>query len=266
MSFFVHAHGSLDSRIIAAIHYPSFAGCSQPYDRSINDPKNPCIAWLYRYFGGLHDMYLFNSRPVRMRRADRDHKVWRDELDAAALAQFAEEFKSQWNASSAVVGIVFGAENAKIYKHQVKNKLALSLRKRKMYGEAHHAYLELDDDGAPRRLTFLVYHPEGYQYLRGAGEGTRAEVQRTARLQYEVCFSVAYPGQPIPKFTPRPPGKAAHYAQQTLDELGAVGMTFDFGDPSASPTERLYHRVRYLINLELSLGVSFTAAKVPADV
>ncbi|KAK3648772.1 hypothetical protein LTR56_007212 [Elasticomyces elasticus] len=201
-----------------------------------------------------------------MHRHNRNHKVWRDELDSAAIEQFAEEFKSQWQASSAVVGIVFVAENAKIYKNNIPDKVALKIWDRPMYGDDVHAYLEFERDGAPGRLTFLVYHPEGYLYLREVGGVVRGRVQDMARSQYELCFSVAFPGQPIPKFPPPSPENAKKSAKETLQILGVTGNTFDFTDTPGTITQRLYHRVRYLISLESSLGLSFTEEDVPSDV
>ncbi|KAK5674822.1 hypothetical protein LTS10_012559 [Elasticomyces elasticus] len=87
-----------------------------------------------------------------------------------------------------------------------------------------------------------------------------------ARSQYKLCFSIAFPSQPIPKFPPPSLENAKKSARETLQILGVTGNTFDFTDTPGTITQRLYHRVRYLISLESSLGVSFTEEDAPSDV
>ncbi|KAK5694673.1 hypothetical protein LTR97_009263 [Elasticomyces elasticus] len=119
-------------------------------------------------------MMLIDYYPNRMRRRDINHSVWKDYYTEASQEILEESFKRVWSDSQAATGLIFGQKNAIRYNKLIRNKTPIPL---KIGPKEVHAYLEHDGNGKPRRLTFLVYHPE-------------------AHLCSIIC-SVLYPDEPL---------------------------------------------------------------------
>ncbi|KAK5743448.1 hypothetical protein LTR17_002623 [Elasticomyces elasticus] len=84
-----------------------------------------------------------------------------------------------------------------------------------MCGEEVHAYLEHDGNGKPRRLTFLVYHPEAHLCYRSFQWLDELMIR-----QYRIVCSVLYPDEPIRELAitkrRRQPGKFGKRAFQAF--------------------------------------------------
>ncbi|KAK3657519.1 hypothetical protein LTR56_002293 [Elasticomyces elasticus] len=155
----IHYHGSLKSSTIASMHYLTYTVKNTQY-QSIADTSNPCIRWIDDHFD-LDDMLLLDYYPNRMKRRTREEKVWERTIKSARGHELLREhFKKIWAASEATTGIIFGRQNAHKYKASIPNKIPIKLSDTNIYSRDAHAYLELDSDKNPKRITFLIYHPE----------------------------------------------------------------------------------------------------------
>lgn len=62
----VSPSGSLDSAMFILLHYPSNCTKGPTLHGSIDDMTNPTIRWVSEMMGGLNDVLLCNSVPMRM--------------------------------------------------------------------------------------------------------------------------------------------------------------------------------------------------------
>ncbi|KAK3635934.1 hypothetical protein LTR56_014472 [Elasticomyces elasticus] len=268
--YFVHPGGSFKDNVIAAMHYATFT-TKKPEFGCVTDTTNCCIAWLKKLFGRLDDIYLFDAYPVRMRRDNPTHKVWLSFLSDAVRQRLDEHFVENWARSMATVGFVFGAENADRYKRLFPKSVPLTLSRTKMYGEEVHAYLELDERGQFRRLTFLMYHPEailrGIQYRRGP------LVEMLASVSLSIAFpSTDFSRLPVDAPEPRRAAKASGielFRQMTTGintlmwRYHAVRRDQRLED---GRTTWLVERIAWLLRTEALLGIHLRVADIPADI
>ncbi|KAK4895678.1 hypothetical protein LTR27_006159 [Elasticomyces elasticus] len=160
-------------------------------------------------------------------RRDRHHKVWNDYYTEASQEILEESFKRVWSDSQATTGLIFGEKNASRYKKLIRNKTAITLSKTKMGGEGAQAYIEYKD-GQPRRLTFLIYHPEAHLC------SWRFPWLRNLMVElYRIVCSVLYPEEPLKQL-----GMSAHRSAGNLNSACFAAYLNHHRNPKKSARAR----------------------------